>query len=536
MVDVISEDFGFLDECLSVEDELVSSLNAQQRTVFGWVKSRIRSMDNSTRAMMMIGQAGCGKTHVLQAVEEIYREKVVFCSFTGMASSNFKAGRTIHSTFGLNICENYEECDYTKLKGIFANVKLIVVDEISSVKSSLLKEVMKVCCHLEKILKFKRNSSSRWPLANFLFVGDFAQLDPVMGKSLLDCIWFNNNFFDSDYNPRSNVVVMKSVFRESVLYKYLERIRCRKQTVLSQKHFCYVSYYYDMEDVFGLSLCYSNVMRLLINNLHFGYWRKRVDSYLHSCSECDNVLYLVKGQRVVVTCNGTEFQTIGDTSEIIQFHNGTCLRYESVCERGLYFSHPLSKSEMYFYKFKEVTVKNEIGCYVTHIHVNDIESAAALTVHKVQGQTLDRGIIVLERNVNGVYVEICPSFFYVCLSRFKSIDDIRICAPVDAVLKFTPDFVMDSRNSNKMRMRSVTMSASVKRAEEEYDSSKDIKIVKRLMSSYGVLYSDVLTVSQNTFELKQGLSNRDLMSPLIDPRCMDTKLQTIDVFCVTKYI
>ncbi len=161
MVDSISEDYGFLDECLSVEDELVSSLNAQQRTVFGWVKARIKSSDNSTRAMMMIGQAGCGKTHVLQAVEEIFREKVVFCSFTGMASSNFKAGRTIHSTFGLDICENYEECDYNKLKGIFANVKLIVVDEISSVKSSLLKEVMKVCCHLEKMLKFKRNTSSR---------------------------------------------------------------------------------------------------------------------------------------------------------------------------------------------------------------------------------------------------------------------------------------------------------------------------------------------------------------------------------------
>ncbi len=456
-----------------------------------------------------------------------------------MASSNFKAGKTIHSTFGLDICENYEDCDYNKLKGVFANVKLIVVDEISSVKSSLLKEVMKVCCHLERILKFQRNKSSHWPLANFLFVGDFAQLDPVMGRSLLDCVWFNNHFFDSDYCPRSNVVVMKSVFRqdsESILFRYLERIRSRRQTVLKQQHFRYVSYYYDMEDVFCLSLCYSNVMRLLINYLHFGYWRSRVDSYIHSCGECDNFLYLVKGQRVVVTSNGTEFLSVGDTSEIVQFHNGTCLRFESVCPRGLYFSHPLCRTEMYFYKFKEVTCKNDMGCYVYHVHVNDIESAAALTVHKVQGQTLDGGIVVLERKLNGSYIERCPSFFYVCLSRFKSIDDISICAPVDAVLRFEHDFVMDCRNANKMRTRNVTMTNSVKRVEEEYDVSKDNKIVKRLMSSFGVLYSDVLTVSQNLFELKQALSNRDLMSPLLDPRRMDTRLQTIDSFCVKKYV
>ncbi len=127
----------------------------------------------------------------------------------------------------------------------------------------------------------------------------------------------------------------------------------------------------------------------------------------------------MKGQRVVVTCNGTKFVTVGDESKIVYFHNGTCLRYESVCERGLYFSHPLCRTETYFYKFKEVSYKNDSGSYVQHMHVLDIESAAALTVHKVQGQTLDRGIVVLEKMNNGCYVERCSSFFYVCLSRFK---------------------------------------------------------------------------------------------------------------------
>ncbi len=280
MINEVFEDFGFLDGFLCKEDELVSSLNQQQRTVFGWVKSRMKCSDSTTRAMMMIGQAECGKTHVLQAVEDIYEDKVVFCSFTGMVSSNFRAGRTIHSTFGLDICENAEDCDYNKLKGLFAGVKLVVVDEISSVKSSLLKEVMKVCCHLERILNFQGHKRSHWPLTNFLFVGDFAQLDPVMGKSLLDCVWFNNHFFDSDYSPRSNVVVMKSVFRQdstSTLFRYLERIRFRKETVLRQAHFRYVSHYYDMEDVFSLSLCYSNLMRTLINYLHFGFWRRRTE-------------------------------------------------------------------------------------------------------------------------------------------------------------------------------------------------------------------------------------------------------------------
>lgn len=51
--------------------------------------------------------------------------------------------------------------------------------------------------------------------------------------------------------------------------------------------------------------------------------------------------------------------------------------------------------------------------------------AFALTIHEVQGQTLDRAIVVLGRNIGHSIGNVSWSLLYVALSRVKKLEHVR---------------------------------------------------------------------------------------------------------------
>ena len=54
-----------------------------------------------------------------------------------------------------------------------------------------------------------------------------------------------------------------------------------------------------------------------------------------------------------------------------------------------------------------------------------VNLAFALTVHEVQGQTLDRAVVVLGRNVGRCIGRVTWSLLYVALSRVKKMEHVR---------------------------------------------------------------------------------------------------------------
>ena len=154
------------------------------------------------------GSGGVGKTYQVNAMREAMPDKrIAMTASTGLAATHI-GGMTLHSFFG--IAGSYKDSDFKKLKrserwqkvvNRLSIFDLIVIDEVSMVRSDLLNYVDKIC---------KEAMSDRWLFAmafdfdasevdraryqkkaeevkllpfggkQMVFVGDFMQLPPVV--------------------------------------------------------------------------------------------------------------------------------------------------------------------------------------------------------------------------------------------------------------------------------------------------------------------------------------------------------------------
>ena len=145
--------------------------------------------------LMVHGGAGSGKTfliktlaqwvqHILQKPGDALNSPYVIKSaFTGTAASLIE-GTTLHSAFGFDFGnKHYSLSDKTRdaKKNIMKNLKLIVIDEISMVKSDM---IYQLDLRLQEIKE--RLGVPFGGVANFYF-GDILQLCPVCGRFAFEC-------------------------------------------------------------------------------------------------------------------------------------------------------------------------------------------------------------------------------------------------------------------------------------------------------------------------------------------------------------
>lgn len=137
------------------------------------------------------GKAGCGKTHATQALlgaveKTLGSDCVAACAFQGVTAQNlWPRGRTLHSFFGISSRRTSNEREATVPASALEALTLLVIDEISLVQANLLDSVN---------VKLQRAKDNTLPFGGCVVVclGDFYQLDPVGGTSLL------KGYFSSD--------------------------------------------------------------------------------------------------------------------------------------------------------------------------------------------------------------------------------------------------------------------------------------------------------------------------------------------------
>ena len=122
--------------------------------------------------------------HILQKPGDALNSPYVIKSaFTGTAASLIE-GMTLHSAFGFDFGnKHYSLSDKTRdaKKNIMKNLKLIVIDEISMVKSDM---IYQLDLRLQEIKE--RLGVPFGGVANFYF-GDILQLCPVCGRFAFEC-------------------------------------------------------------------------------------------------------------------------------------------------------------------------------------------------------------------------------------------------------------------------------------------------------------------------------------------------------------
>nr|MDQ3009049.1 AAA family ATPase [bacterium] len=136
-------------------------------------------LENGSGHVFVTGKAGTGKSTLLQHFRLQTAKPLVVLAPTGVAAVNV-AGETIHSFFhfqpNVTIAEARKAAQFAKNKKLYQKLELVIIDEISMVRSDLLDCV-------DEFLRLVRKNNQAFGGVRMIFFGDLYQLPPVVSKN-----------------------------------------------------------------------------------------------------------------------------------------------------------------------------------------------------------------------------------------------------------------------------------------------------------------------------------------------------------------
>lgn len=175
-------------------------------------------VEHTDRSIFLTGKAGTGKTTFLKAIIERSAKRMVVVAPTGVAAIN-AGGVTIHSFFQLPLspfipdARIKERYNFSKEKRkIISSIDVLVIDEISMVRSDLLDAI-------DSVLRRFRGNGKPFGGVQLLMVGDLQQLTPVVtpeDEQMLDRYYDTPYFFGSHALAQTEYVTiaLKKVYRQ----------------------------------------------------------------------------------------------------------------------------------------------------------------------------------------------------------------------------------------------------------------------------------------------------------------------------------
>lgn len=196
------------------------------------LKTAWEFVEKTGKSVFLTGKAGTGKTTFLRKVVEESRKRVVVVAPTGIAAIN-AGGVTIHSFFQLPLhpfipgAKVESKFAFSKEKrSIIKTIDLLIIDEISMVRSDLLDAV-------DSVLRRFRNRFKPFGGVQLLMIGDLQQLTPVITDEefqLLAPYYSSPYFFGSRALSQIDYVTieLKEVYRQQdeAFISILNSVRC----------------------------------------------------------------------------------------------------------------------------------------------------------------------------------------------------------------------------------------------------------------------------------------------------------------------
>lgn len=157
--------------------------NEEQVTAFRIVGKHVLRANKDQLLMFLAGIGGSGKTHVVNAIRELFSRleqdsKLKLSAPTGCAAVLIH-GQTIHA---LTLLGGRSKVNQSELEAIWRDVQYLVIDEISLVSACLLSDISKRLClaaATDPIAACKPFGGK-----NVLFIGDFGQLKLISAYAL----------------------------------------------------------------------------------------------------------------------------------------------------------------------------------------------------------------------------------------------------------------------------------------------------------------------------------------------------------------
>lgn len=384
--------------------------------------SRVDSGDN----IFITGSAGTGKTYV---TKKVTTPSTIVVAPTGVAALN-AGGSTAHKVFGLPlglVTESDKHAISQKVYDLFninSGVDRIILDEIGMLR----RDYFELIDHkLRKI----RKTDEPFGGIQVVGVGDFFQLEPIVSRQE------SGIFYDGYSSPYSftsdswvfDTIELDKVYRQEDerQVKILNSIRTgdkwSKLAIDRVNSEC--AEYENTEDTVHLCAYRKDVDK--INNLWYHKLQGRELQYQSKISGYDqwkdspveHVVKLKVGTKVLICANDPQGQYVnGDRGTV------TSLGYDHV-EVELTNGHLVrvfySTWEKYEYNNYGGSITKDVSSTFTQI---PIKLAYAMTVHKMQGLTLDKACLHTGKGMFG------KGQLYVGLSRIRDLKNLSLFNPL----------------------------------------------------------------------------------------------------------
>ncbi|WP_144791642.1 AAA family ATPase [Kocuria palustris] len=408
--------------------------------------------------VLLTGRAGTGKSTLIRSFLESTSRQAVVAAPTGIAALNV-GGWTLHRLFSFPAGitpEQVRSGDYRpgRFMKTLASLDTLVIDEISMVRADLFD------CLALALERFGPKPGTPFGGVQLVLVGDLHQLPPVVADAerehFRSC--YDSPFFFSahEYAPSSFAVVeLTTVFRQVEDTRMVEILDAVRDGDLLEDARSELNRRTDPDfdpppEELWLTLATTNRVagarnRRMLERLEapLAFSTARVTGDLDGMERpADEVLAYKAGAQIMLLTNDpadrwangtlaritdTLFDEDGEPCVVVELPDGT----RAAVERHVW----------------EVTRPSAAGGRLTHEVVGTFAQlpfrlAWAITIHKSQGQTLDRVIVDLS---GGTFAD---GQLYVALSRCRSLDGLVLTRDV-----LPKDLRVDQRVRRFLRSR-----------------------------------------------------------------------------------
>ncbi|MBR2101842.1 MAG: AAA family ATPase [Prevotella sp.] len=396
-------------------------------------------VENTGVSIFLTGRAGTGKTTFLRTVRERCPKRMVVVAPTGVAAIN-AGGMTIHSFFQLPLSPYIPSAsfkarnDFSKEKrNIMRTLDLLVIDEISMVRSDLLDAV-------DNVLRRFRNPRLPFGGVQLLMIGDLQQLTPVVKadeEALLSQYYDTPYFFGSHALRQIRYVTLQlhHVYRQtdSAFLSLLNNIRDGRPTASDLQMLnsrCRPAFRPRPEDGFirltthnRLADSYNEDELRKLPGRSYSFEAEVEGTFPEYSFPTDETLTLKKGAQVMFVKN--------DPSPEHLFYNGRIGRITSIGADHISVRCSGDDSDIDVEPLTWENAKYKLNPDTKEIETDvqgtfqqyPLRLAWAITIHKSQGLTFDHAII-------DAGLSFAAGQVYVALSRCKTLDGLVLASPI----------------------------------------------------------------------------------------------------------
>ena len=458
-------------------------------------------VSNTGTSIFLTGKAGTGKTTFLKALREKTPKRMVVVAPTGVAAIN-AGGVTIHSFFQLPLSPYVPEAtyqskfDFSKEKrSIIQTLDLLVIDEISMVRSDLLDAI-------DNVLRRYRNHRKPFGGVQLLMIGDLQQLAPVVTEQdaqLISKYYDTPFFFGSRALQQTPYVTieLKQVYRQSD-EQFLHLLNSIREGRASKEIFEKLNQRYQpdfrpKEEEGYIRLTTHNNMAQQYNEQQLErlstpahtFQAKIEGTFPEYAYPTDTELMLKEGAQVMFVKN--------DPTPAHAFFNGKIGHVTKITSKGITVRCPDDDFDI-----EVEPMEWENAKYVLNEKTKEIETeiqgtfsqyplrlAWAITIHKSQGLTFERAII-------DASLSFASGQVYVALSRCKSLEGLILASKLQERAVF-----------NDPRINSYI-------SQQETEAERSISLLPQLKEQY---YQEQL---RELFDFSDLLQKEQWMSRVLD--------------------